>query len=586
MPSLARQNIPSHLKKYIVDQNYEKYTPEDQAVWRYILRQLKDFLSLHAHSAYVEGLKKTGIRIESIPKIDEMDEKLAEFGWGAVPVSGFIPPAAFMEFQSLGILPIASEMRSIDHLLYTPAPDIVHEAAGHAPILIDPQFASYLKKYAAVARNAIISKEDLKQYEAIRVLSDIKENPSSTAEEIKIAEDELVRVNQEMSFVSEAAILSRMNWWTAEYGLIGSLEKPQIFGAGLLSSAGEARSCLSAKVKKLPLTLSCIEQSYDITEPQPQLYVTPNFLRLHEVLDEMEQSLSFRKGGLHGLDQALKADSVNSIELDSGLQISGVLERYDCFDGPRGKEVYFLKLKGPCQLSHQRSQLPGHGPALHSSGFSSPLGRLKNSKIDLCRLKAQDLASAGLIQGQKCVLEFESGVRVEGLLKNSFFLEGKLGLLTWDQSRVTLNEKVLFDPSWGQFDMAIGESVSSVFGGPADREAFGEADDFVAQQISKKSYSASKLKEFELLQNIRDLREGRLRDGRPVENWKTLYKKYRQDFSKHWLMGLELYELSFQFTELKSDGLQLKTHLEALIEEFPQSRECISDGIRLADIVL
>lgn len=134
------QFLPEHLKKYIVEQNYDRYTPLDQAVWRYCLRQLKKFLSVHGHESYLTGLEKTGIDVESIPKISDMSEKLQKFGWRALPVSGFIPPAAFMELQSLSILPIASDMRSIDHLLYTPAPDIVHEAAGHAPIIVDPEY--------------------------------------------------------------------------------------------------------------------------------------------------------------------------------------------------------------------------------------------------------------------------------------------------------------------------------------------------------------------------------------------------------------------------------------------------------------
>ena len=94
---------------------------------------------------YALGLEKTGISTERIPDLAEMSQKLEPFGWQAVPVSGFIPPAAFMEMQSLGLLPIACDMRSIEHLTYTPAPDIVHEAAGHAPILIDPEFSIYLK---------------------------------------------------------------------------------------------------------------------------------------------------------------------------------------------------------------------------------------------------------------------------------------------------------------------------------------------------------------------------------------------------------------------------------------------------------
>lgn len=190
--------LPVHLKKYIVEQDYSRYTPSDQAVWRYIMRQLTDYLSRHAHPCYLEGLKRTGIEVDHIPEIARMSEKLEKFGWRAVPVSGFIPPAAFMELQAYGYLPIASDLRTIDHLLYTPAPDIVHEAAGHAPILIEPEFAAYLKAYAQVARKAIISREDIDQYEAIRILSDAKEDPDSTVAQIATAERKLNEVTANM----------------------------------------------------------------------------------------------------------------------------------------------------------------------------------------------------------------------------------------------------------------------------------------------------------------------------------------------------------------------------------------------------
>ncbi|MGZ3721743.1 MAG: aromatic amino acid hydroxylase, partial [Bdellovibrionales bacterium] len=199
MTRTTRAKIPKHLLKYIVEQNYARYTPEDQAVWRYIMRQLKNYLSTHAHESYLQGLEKSGIEIERIPHIEVIDQKLEELGWGAVPVSGFIPPAAFMEFQSLGVLPIASDMRTLDHLLYTPAPDIVHEAAGHAPILAaDPEYAAYLRQYGEVARHSILSREDLAQYEAIRVLSDMKEDPASTPEKIARAEKHLHQINENM----------------------------------------------------------------------------------------------------------------------------------------------------------------------------------------------------------------------------------------------------------------------------------------------------------------------------------------------------------------------------------------------------
>src|SRR5690606_34246339 len=136
------------------------------------------------------------------------------------------------------------------------------------------------------------------------------------------AQKALESVSAQVSHVSEATELSRMNWWTAEYGLIGPLKNPKIFGAGILSSVGEARWCLSDKVKKIPLTVECTQQSYDITEPQPQLFVTPSFAHLGDVLHEFSKSMAYRKGGRHGMDRAIRAKTVNTAELNSGLQIS------------------------------------------------------------------------------------------------------------------------------------------------------------------------------------------------------------------------------------------------------------------------
>jgi len=76
-----------------------------------------------------------------------MNDIWQKIEWGAVAVDGFIPPAAFMEFQAYKVLVIACDMRQIHHIEYTPAPDIVHGAAGHAPIIVD---RGILKLFAGV----------------------------------------------------------------------------------------------------------------------------------------------------------------------------------------------------------------------------------------------------------------------------------------------------------------------------------------------------------------------------------------------------------------------------------------------------
>ena len=83
------KNIPDHLKHYIVSQEYESYTPMDHACWRFIMHMSRDFFKEFAHSAYLNGLEEIGIGSNSIPKISDMDEKLQNIGWRAVPVRGF-----------------------------------------------------------------------------------------------------------------------------------------------------------------------------------------------------------------------------------------------------------------------------------------------------------------------------------------------------------------------------------------------------------------------------------------------------------------------------------------------------------------
>jgi len=92
--------LPPHLKQFIKPQNYEEYTPVNQAVWRYVMRKNVEYLSKTAHASYINGLK-------------HMNRILKEIGWAAVAVDGFIPPNAFMEFQAYKVLVIASDILRI-----------------------------------------------------------------------------------------------------------------------------------------------------------------------------------------------------------------------------------------------------------------------------------------------------------------------------------------------------------------------------------------------------------------------------------------------------------------------------------------
>lgn len=537
--STATQALPPYLKAFIAEQDYDSYTAQDHAAWRYIMRQNRAFFSKHAVSVYEEGLSKTGISIDRIPRIEEMDDCLAKLGWGAVAVEGFLPPAAFLDFQARGVLPIACDMRTVNHIAYTPAPDIVHEAAGHAPILAHAPYGEYLHRYAAMAQKAIASQDDIRLYEAIRLLSDIKENPDATAERIAHAEQKLKQVTAGISRASEAARVARMNWWTVEYGLMGDLKAPKIYGAGLLSSVGESQACLSDKVRKIALTSACVEQSYDITEPQPQLFVARDMAHLVEVLGEFEATLSFRKGGSEALQEAKLAQTVTTAQWDSGLESSGVVAD---FETSRGLD--FIRYSGPVQLCFGGVQLPGHGKERHPQGFSSPVGRWKNQPPKpKSQLTDSELEELGLRPGQATKLEFESGFVVRGRVKGFTRQSGHLLLITWEACAVTRGSKVYFEPSWGDFDMAVGASVSSVWGGPSDRAAYGE---WLNEKMDSSPGRSSPFSEFEkqvfsLYAELRSLRELKLAPSDPA--WATLAEKALRQDGDDWLLSLELMEV-------------------------------------------
>lgn len=577
-------SLPPHLRKYIVEQDSAKYTPIDHAVWRFILRQLRSFLSKHGHPSYLSGLDKTGISVERIPLIGEISEKLSKFGWRALPVSGFIPPATFMELQALGVLPIASDMRTLSHLLYTPAPDIVHEAAGHAPLLADPEYAQYLSAYAQVARKAIISREDLEMYACIRELSDLKENPSSTPAQIKASEEKLEKVSKSISHISEAGQLSRMNWWTAEYGLVGSLQSPKIFGAGLLSSVGESRWCLSDQVRKIPLSVECVQQGYDITEPQPQLFVARDFQHLGQVLDDFAQTMAFRRGGIEGLRKAIQAESVNTVQLNSGLQISGVLAdtlpAHDTRSADKA-EISYLRFHGPCQLAFHDHQLPGQGKESHPHGFGTAIGFFKQFP-QTCPSTLSDAQweSIGVHPGKEVRLEYTNGVVITGFFKNRLSIEGRSLLLVLENARAELKGQILFDPAWGVYDLALGSSIPSVFGGPADRESYGETDDFVAARVPAPNWSARDREQHAQYAEVRRLRETAASGPALEKALQGIREVYHREFPQDWLLPLEMYELALNRLPSSELTSSLKKDLDAFSTQ-DESR-VVRDGLQLA----
>jgi len=565
--------LPKHLLQFIKPQDYSDYTPINQAVWRYVMRKNVSYLSKVAHNSYLEGLKKTGLEIDNIPNMYGMNRILKEIGWAAVAVDGFIPPNAFMEFQAYNVLVIASDIRQLEHIEYTPAPDIIHEGAGHAPIIANPEYAEYLRRFGEIGCKAISSHKDYQMYEAIRLLSILKEAEDTPQREIDKAEKAVEDLQNDMGEMSEMAQIRNLHWWTVEYGLIGTIENPKIYGAGLLSSIGESAWCMTNEVEKIPYNINAIAKSFDITKPQPQLYVTPDFAYLSEVLEEFANTMALRTGGLSGIKKLIQSDALGTIEMSTGLQISGIFTNVIELEG---KPIY-IQTEGKTALSYREKELVGHGTATHASGFGSPIGKLKGINLAIEDMSPRDLKAYKIYEAEKVTLEFEGNIIVEGeIITGSRNLQGEIIIISFKNCTVTHGETILFQPEWGIYDMAVGKKVVSAFSGPADVNSFDLITHVPSSKTIKSKISDSRSDLEGLYHSIRNYREG---TDTNLSLSNTFYE-IKLNHPNDWLLTLEIAEILSQNKD--NDLMQeVLIHLEKLKENRPAIENLIKNGLEL-----
>ncbi|MEJ2881776.1 aromatic amino acid hydroxylase [Pedobacter sp. GR22-6] len=570
--------LPKHLRQFIVEQNYKKYTPVDQAVWRYVMRQNYSYLKHVAYYPYIKGLQRAGLSIEYIPDLQTMNDNLGKIGWGAVTVDGFIPPAAFMEYQAYRVLVIAADIRQINHIEYTPAPDIIHESAGHAPIIADTDYNNYLSYFGSIGAKAMFSSKDFELYEAIRHLSILKESVDADTHEIARAEQHLQQISENMGEPSEMALLGRLHWWTVEYGLIGTLENPKIYGAGLLSSIGESSSCMKADVEKLWYNMDTINYSYDITKPQPQLFVTETFQNLIDVLEAFADTMAFRRGGSEGIIKAIECKNPATAVYSSGLQVTGIFTDMgiDQQDG-----LTFIKTTGPSALAFDGEELEGHGKIYHKDGFSSPVGKLKGIDTPIEAMDFRQLLDCGIRPQSIALLEFESGITVKGLVTIIHQDdEERTFMITFEDCTVKeSNGNILFQPEWGVYDMAIGEKIVSVFNGAADKDAYEELTHVSDQQTHKIVYDEQTFKLHQLYKSVRAMRENENGYEALPEIFEALRSEHRQD----WLCALEVLEILYHkqlYPELEKE---VRIYLELKAASEPDHNKLINDGLHVIE---
>jgi len=229
-----------------------EYTEAETKVWRFVYDQLEEAHDRRACSSYRRAKRKLGIGRDQIPQLSDLDRKLRKFtGFRLAPIEGLVEPRAFLRQLEKRTMLCTQYVRHDSRPDYTPEPDIIHEATGHIPNLTNEDFADFSQ---SIGRGARIADEE--------------------------------QMNQ----------LSRLYWFTVEFGLIEEGEAIKAFGAGLLSSFSELEHAFSDEVERRPFTIKdVISTPYEYSEMQPVLFVIPSYGHLKEATHEFIEGFEERK---------------------------------------------------------------------------------------------------------------------------------------------------------------------------------------------------------------------------------------------------------------------------------------------------
>lgn len=244
-----------------IHQPYELYSEENHKSWSTLYSTMLPLWDRYANDRFLKGIETLKMRGEKIPKLEEVNRFLKPItGFQAKAVSGYIPGHLFFEALSKREFPTTITIRAFDSLSYLPEPDIFHDVAGHVPMHTDPVFADVLVQFGSFARRAA------ERCSAIR--------------DKKVAKE---RLN------SCIKALSRVFWFSVEFGLMKIGGKVLVYGSGLLSSPGEIVHCVESKsVQRSPFQLNwIINQYFEIDHYQPLLFTIDSFEQLFEEVNRL-----------------------------------------------------------------------------------------------------------------------------------------------------------------------------------------------------------------------------------------------------------------------------------------------------------
>jgi phenylalanine-4-hydroxylase len=227
----------------VIEQPWDSYTADDHRTWATLFQRQRELLVGRAAQEFIDNQQRFGMSADAIPKFDDLNRVLrAATGWELIGVEGLLPELTFFEHLAARRFPVTWWIRKPEQLDYLSEPDLFHDLFGHVPLLLNPVFADYMQAYGAGGVKAAA-----------------------------IAPEALVN-------------LTRLYWYTVEFGLINTDQGLRIYGAGIVSSKGESIYSLeSAAPNRIGFDLERVMRTrYRIDTYQKTYFVIDSYEQLME----------------------------------------------------------------------------------------------------------------------------------------------------------------------------------------------------------------------------------------------------------------------------------------------------------------
>jgi len=232
---------------WTIPQDWQAFTAKEHAVWDTLYARQVALLPGRASQAYMRGLDLLKLSDAGIPNFEDLSERLTKLtGWQVVAVPGLVPDDVFFDHLANRRFVAGNFIRRADQLDYLQEPDVFHDVFGHVPMLADPVFADYMVAYGRGGQRAL-------EFGALKQLS-------------------------------------RLYWYTVEFGLVEEAEGLRIYGSGIVSSFAESRFALeSDSPNRIGFDLRRVMRTeYRIDDFQQNYFVIPSFEELLRITVETD----------------------------------------------------------------------------------------------------------------------------------------------------------------------------------------------------------------------------------------------------------------------------------------------------------